>query len=210
MGRTFSIEKYPFDDSTQVFKKSKIILNSGVTILVGCNGIGKSTLIRRIKSALSKENIPVFMYDNLAEGDVYARTKSAFYGQWELFSEQFSASEGEAIFLNLCAVTREIGAFVRNNKNTDELWILFDAIDSGLSIDQIREVKEYLIHFIHNDIQNNGIEPYIIVSSNEYEMCIDENCFDIAEGEYCRFKTYDAYSKCVMKSRDLKNLMRNK
>lgn len=210
MGRTFSIEKYPFDDSTQIFKKSKITLNSGVTILVGCNGIGKSTLMRRIKSALNNENIPVFMYDNLTEGNGYARTKSAFYGQWELFSEQFSASEGEAISLNLCTVAREIGAFVRNNKNASELWILFDAIDSGLSIDQIREVKEDLIHFIYNYIQNDGIEPYIIVSANEYEMCIDENCFDIAEGKYRRFKTYDAYSKCVMKSRDLKNLMRDK
>lgn len=210
MGRTFSIEKYPFDDSTQVFKKSKITLNSGVTILVGCNGIGKSTLMRRIKSVLSKENVPVFMYDNLTEGAGYARTKSAFYGQWELFSAQFSASEGEAIFLNLCAIAGEIGAFVQNNENVDELWILFDAIDSGLSIDQIREVKEDLIHFIYNYIQNNGIEPYIIVSANEYEMCIDENCFDIAEGKYRRFKTYDAYSKCVMQSRDLKNLMRDK
>ena len=150
------------------------------------------------------------MYDNLTEGAGYARTKSAFYGQWELFSAQFSASEGEAIFLNLCAIAGEIGAFVQNNENVDELWILFDAIDSGLSIDQIREVKEDLIHFIYNYIQNNGIEPYIIVSANEYEMCIDENCFDVAEGKYCRFKTYDEYSKCVMKSRDLKNLMRDK
>lgn len=47
--RTFKIDKDPCDIGCNIYKRSKITLNTGITILVGCNGIGKTTLIRALK-----------------------------------------------------------------------------------------------------------------------------------------------------------------
>lgn len=50
-----------------------------------------------------------------------------------------------------------------------------------------------------------GIELYIVVSANAYELAAGENCFDVIGGKYVRFGGYDEYRKFVLKSRKEKD-----
>lgn len=43
-------------------------INPGVTVLVGCNGIGKTTFLRQLRNKLKKSDIPYIEYDNLHDG----------------------------------------------------------------------------------------------------------------------------------------------
>ena len=84
-----------------------------------------------------------------------------------------------------------------------ERWIFLDAIDSGLSVDNIVDVKEYLFNTILKC--NYGNEIYIIVSANEYEMARGEQCFDVYNGKYITFNNYEEYRQFVIESKEWKN-----
>ena len=83
MNREFTLIKDYYDDGIDIYKKKTILIKPGVTVLAGCNGIGKSTLLRQIKNILKKNNIPCIKYDNLTEGGEEARSKAGFL---EIFS----------------------------------------------------------------------------------------------------------------------------
>ena len=203
MSRTFAMVLDPYYTGEKIFTKKEFIFNPGVTVLVGCNGTGKTTLLHHIKEALRKECVPCMDYNNLSNGGSSATSAAMFHNDIELAAALMTSSEGEQIYINLGTAAQKIGGFVRNNKGAKELWLLFDAIDSGLSVDNILEVKEYLFQTIIDDNPNSDV--YIIVSANEYEMCRGENCFDVRTGKYVAFKTYEAYRKFIIKSREKKD-----
>ncbi len=232
MSRKFKLWKDPYDCGLNLYKKRIIEIRPGVTVLVGCNGIGKSTLLKNIKESLKKENIPVLYFDNLYEGGSQARSEKVFSGDFSFIAQSMNSSEGENIILNICNLAEKIGIFVktgiynkRNNvfaeifkdqdreKQTIELleerWILLDAVDSGMSVDNIVDLKEELFHTI---IQyNNDKEIYILISANEYELANGEQCFDVYNGRYTRFKDYEEYRNMILNSRkwkDKRNLER--
>ena len=68
MGRKFKLWKDPYDCGIDLYKKKTIEIKTGVTVLVGCNGIGKTTLLHCIKDSLKKEKIPCMEFNNLIEG----------------------------------------------------------------------------------------------------------------------------------------------
>ena len=203
MSRTFKIHKDPYDMNETVYTKGEFMFNPGITVLVGCNGIGKSTLLRRIEAVLEKENVSVMKYNNLVEGGERATSKAMMCGKTKVAATLMLSSEGEQICINLGETAAEIGRFVRENKGSSEFWLLFDAIDSGLSIDNIEEVKKYLFKTIINDNPNTDV--YIIVSANEYEMCRGEKCFDARNGEYIEFAGYEEYRTFILNSRKEKD-----
>lgn len=41
MSRNFKLQKYIHEENLILWKKRTITINDGVTVLVGCNGIGK-------------------------------------------------------------------------------------------------------------------------------------------------------------------------
>ena len=82
--------------------------------------------------------------------------------------------------------------------------ILLDALDSGLSIDNIQEVKQYLFQPIKEDCEKANKKLYLIVVANSYEMAREENCLDVISLKYRNFKTYEAYKSFVLKSREKK------
>ena len=196
MNRRFKMEKDPWDTGYDIFAKGDIGFEPGVTILVGCNGSGKSTMLQLIEDALKSSNVPVMSYDNMDDG---ARNKNNL----ELMSDLMTSSEGEQICLNLGYFASRIKSFITNNSESDELWFIFDGIDSGLSIDNINEVKE-LFKLIIKDHKDKKI--YILCSANTYSMCIEEKCFDVVECEYLYFWKYEEYKKFILNSRNKKNL----
>lgn len=78
---------------------------------------------------------------------------------------------------------------------------LCDAIDSGLSIDNIIDVKKYLFDKVIQDCKKDGIDAYIIAAANEYELTNGEQCFDVYNGKYIKFADYNEYAEFIMQSR---------
>jgi hypothetical protein len=125
------------------------------------------------------------------------------YGDLNLLAEQATSSEGENIIINIGTMAQKLGSFVRRNKEKGELWILLDAIDSGLSIDYIEEVKE----FLHNQLIDKltDIDLYILISTNNYELCIGEACYNVQECQYVEIDSYETFKKIVKKTRENKS-----
>ena len=81
MGRKIKLWKDPYDCGFDLYKKRTIELKPGITVLVGCNGIGKTTLLHNIEDVLRKEKIPVAKFDNLSDGGSNSRSEKAFFGR---------------------------------------------------------------------------------------------------------------------------------
>lgn len=227
MSRKIELCKNSYDCGFDLFKNKIIEIKEGITVLVGCNGIGKSTLLHYIEKTLNKENIPYMKFDNLHDEGSQAKEKSLFNDELEFFATSFYSSEGENIVLNITKVLSKIETFLKtgkyktkeselkrfleeaagfesddNEKLSKERWFLFDAVDSGLSIDNIIDLKEYLFkpvfeHFLENEI-------YIIISANGYEMANGEQCLDVYNGKYIIFENYDEYRRMILESRKWK------
>ena len=204
MSKTFKIPKKPYG-SEIVYKKSDITLEPGFTALVGCNGSGKTTLLRLIKEQLLKENIPVFTYDNKTEGASTMISRAVLYGQMPLAGTLATSSEGEQIMVCLGEIAQQIGSFIRKNSDSDEFWIFLDAIDSGFSIDNIIEIKDFFKDCLVPDVRGKGKEVHILCSANSFEVANGENCFDVINGEYVTFKDYEEYKRFILSSRKTKD-----
>lgn len=201
----FEIIRDYYEEKEYIYNKKNIEFEEGLTVLVGCNGSGKSTLLHQIKYLCKKENISCYYFDNLTEGGSNAREKAGFYGDVDFLAKSLCSSEGENINLNITNCASKIGNFVRKNKNSKKLFILMDAVDSGLSIDYVIELKEDLFKVILQDTLIKGIETYIIISANEYEMARNEKCFLVPDMKYKTFKDYDEYRDFIIESRNKKN-----
>lgn len=228
MSRKIKLMKDYYDKDSFLYKKDSIELKPGVTVLVGCNGIGKTTLLKQIEHHLIMKNIPYVSYDNLHEGGSKSISRECFNNNFEFVATAMCSSEGENIVMNLGKLASRLGNFVRTGedyknslfnkfaeslKETDkevkapvkipkERWILLDAIDSGLSIDNIIDLKELLFKMILEC--NFGNKIYIVVVANEYEMARSEQCFDVYNGEYIEFKNYEDYRDFVIRSKEWK------
>ena len=217
----------PYDCGFSTTRLKNIIIKSGITVLVGCNGAGKTTLIKNITEQLKKENTPYYVFDNLYSGGKKSISKMVDSNNIEKVALMLSSSEGENITNNICDIlekarcfiktgdsdvykTNEILKFLKNiNQDeeepiiSNERWFLFDAIDSGYSIDNIVEFKE-ILNLMILDSKKMNKDLYIIISANSYEMANNENCFDVMSGKYIRFENYDEYKKFIIKSRKRK------
>lgn len=201
--RTFKIDRDYCDIGCNIYQKDTVTINPGVTVLVGCNGIGKTTLIHQLKNQLEKEEIPVISFDNLHDGGNNARSAAAFYNDWAFVATSMVSSEGENIAMNIGNFAAKIGSFQRKHAGAKEIWIFFDAVDSGLSVDNIVDLKNDLFGIIM-ELRGNT-EVYIIVSANEYELARGEACFDVLRCKYVELKTYEAYRKFILKTREVKD-----
>lgn len=218
----------PYDNGTNLTSPKEIEINPGLTVIVGCNGAGKTTLIENIKDVLHKENVPFCIFNNLKDGG--GMSMSALIGGFKEFASDtietgvslWTASEGEAIKINLARNSTLYEEFLNTgffkNKSYEFSKIfnekedvctsnvrvfLYDATDSGLSIDSIIEIKNLFSKIL--EISNRkDLETYIIITANEYELCRNENCFDVNKGKYITFKDYEDYRNFIIKSRTLK------
>lgn len=229
MNRKFQLERDYYDEGFNLYKKKTIEIKPGVTVLVGCNGIGKTTLLHQIKYILKKENVPYVMFDNLHEGGSKSVSEASFFGDFGFLATAIQSSEGENIVMNMGKLAARLGKFVKDGEDPKEKeyiqlarsiaqisgeevaeveipkerWILLDAVDSGLSVDNIVDLKEQLFKTILE--YNYGNEIYIVISANEYEMARGEQCFDVYNGNYVRFKDYEEYRNFVLQSKEWKN-----
>ena len=203
VSRTFKLNRDYLDTGCKIYQRTTVTFYPGLTVLVGCNGIGKTTLIHQLQDLLKDKGIPTIHFDNLKDGGSNARRRAGFFGNMDFLIGSFISSEGENIHMNLYNFAGQIARFVETNKDSDELWIFMDAVDSGFSVDNIIELKEDLCKPIIEANPDKNI--YIIISANEYELAHGEKCFDVLRGKYREFKSYEAYRSFILRTRQAKD-----
>lgn len=225
MSRKFKIDRDPYDEGYIMYNRANIEINPGITILIGCNGAGKTTLLHTFESQLKANNIPVLYHDNLTNGGSNSVSKHMFEGNIELGALLLTSSEGESIMHNIGDLAANLRGFIKtgelNNRISrlvkslrkasgdpeeeicsNERWILLDAVDSGLSIDHVVELKNFF-NVVLEDA--NDKEIYIVASANEYELAAGNPCFDVAKSKYVDIKSYDDFKKVILASRAKKD-----
>ena len=202
MSRQFLLKNDWYDEDLEIFKKKRIKINPGLTVLVGCNGAGKTTMLNQIEDALHSKEIPVLYHSNLKNGEKELKSKAAFFNDFKTVAKLMSGSEGENIVNVLEFIVKEMGKMSRENPDAEELWFLFDGIDSGFSIDNIIEFKNELIPCVIED--NAKKDVYFLISANAYEFARAENCFDVINGKYITFSDYEDYRSFILKSKEEK------
>lgn len=55
MSRRFVLERDYYEEGVNLYKKKTVTIDPGVTVLVGCNGIGKTTFLRQLRSKLKNQ-----------------------------------------------------------------------------------------------------------------------------------------------------------
>ena len=199
--REFKIPTNPYCDG-RLYWKSRVRFFPGITCLVGCNGSGKTTLLHEIREQLKKEpNVLVLDYDDRMNGGSRLMDALTFYGHTSDVIGMFMSSEGEKI---MKGVEYFIGSIRRQimKYNPGEIWILLDAVGSGLSIDGIHEIQD-VAQVIIDD--NKDRDVYFVVSTNEYEFTIGADCIDVTTFLHERFGTYNVYKTFILKTREKKN-----
>lgn len=227
--RVFNVDTRPYSKE-KIFLRKKIEIKPGVTVLVGCNGAGKTSLINYMENQLEKENVPYISFNNLHDGGSNSRSKALYNDDIQLLASLTCCSEGECIATNLVNLSKKLEYFMKHGKTNErfsklsellkelvtdgehldgeqaesvkERWILLDAIDSGFSIDNIVDFKEYLLKPLME--LDFGNDVYVIISANSFEMANGEQCLDVYNGKYTSFNDYEEYKKFILKSRERK------
>lgn len=181
-----------------LFKKNKVTIREGLTVLIGCNGAGKSTFLRICGELLDKEpDTLVLKYSNQFDGGKTAQDMALLQGNTDKLARLSFGSEGEAMAENLATLAGKIGTKVRNSE-AKNIVLLLDAMDSGYSIDNIIEMKGFF-DFLQAEEPNRTF--YIIAAANSFELARNENCLDIQEMKYRKFTTYEGYRNFILKTR---------
>lgn len=224
--RKFKTWRNPYDTGFSLCRKKEITIHSGLTVLVGCNGSGKTTLLNNIRDELRKDNIPYHMFNNLYDGGSKVASKWMAENKIDLAATAMSSSEGENINLCISELASKLRYFMvngtidkpysklakvlGNGKEEEEVtskerWLLLDAVDSGLSIDNVIDMKAFINDLLIPDYEKNGYTLYVVVSANEYELAHKSDCFDVMSGQYVNFKGYEDFKNFIMKSRQKKD-----
>lgn len=191
----------PYDLGYNTTTPREVKFKKGLTVLTGCNGTGKTTMLQNIEQACKEVNAACFTFDNLTDGGSGNAGLSMISGDFEKAVALMCASEGESITINIGTFAKELGYIMSHEfKNAEEVWILLDATDSGYSIDNVVELKEKFFPLILEDKR----DIYLIVAANSYEMARNERCMDVMSGKEIFFPNYEAYRNYVLKSKKRK------
>lgn len=217
----------PYEAGFSPTKPKEIDIQPGLTVLVGCNGAGKTTLLLNIKDHCKKNDIPCLSYNNLHDGGSNAMSSLFYFGDYAGGADLFTSSEGEGIKINIGMKSSTYKEFIQNGYVNDRQYrlkrafmedfdenvvdvieckdrvFLFDAVDSGLSVDSVVEIKD-LFDLMLEDNKDLDRNIYIVIAANEYELARNADCFDVNAGCYVKFSDYEEYRNFIIKSRALK------
>ena len=97
MGRKFKLSNNYYGEDFKMFNRINIEINKGLTVLVGCNGSGKTTFLKQINDILKNNDIPVMFHSNMRNGERELKSKAAFHGDFNIVAKLMMSSEGENI-----------------------------------------------------------------------------------------------------------------
>lgn len=187
-------------DEFNLYRKHTFEFNEGLTCLIGKNGAGKSTLLKMINEYT---NAGECYYYNNETAEQSNKGKFVFNGDMTRLARSMAASEGQNIRYNFEDIISDIGDYVRRRAKKKEKTaiILIDGLDSGISLDYIIMLKKELFSLIIEDCRKSNLEPYIILSANNYELCNGEDCIRVSDAKHFRFKDYNEFRKIYTRSK---------
>ncbi len=201
---TIRLKRNYYDGRTWIFNKEQVTFEPGRTILVGANGTGKSTMLKAIAEQLRAERVACLKYDDRRSGGMRLGEAFSMAGNIDGLAAVVMGSEGERINMGISSFGGQIRKLFELNRNRP-CWILIDSTDSGLSVDNIVELKEFL-DFVGQDAKSTyNITLYVVVAANSYEMAAGERCLEPKTGKYRTFKSYAGYRRFVLASRRRKD-----
>lgn len=206
--------KDPYDEGRNLFKSSTPTIHPGITLLVGCNGAGKTAMIKCMKEALRRSNYDYYYYDNYND-NMLILDNALSNSDFKLASEKMLSSEGQNIIINIATCMNDVCDYGDKMISADKpIFIFFDGVDSGLSIDNIQGVK-WFFHELYFTKWNKYPKCYIVLTANSFEMVKDEWCYNVQTASYTSFSDYEKFCNFVLKSRkrmdkDIEKLLNNK
>ena len=91
---TIKIPEDYLDLGYSLYGRDEVTIRPYLTVLVGCNGSGKSTFLKIVESEIKgNEDTLVIKYNHLWDGR-YAKDKALLRGDMETAARMFMASEG--------------------------------------------------------------------------------------------------------------------
>ena len=218
--RVFEIyNKNYYNENQNLYKSNKLVLQANnVYCLVGCNGLGKSTILHQMiydhhnslkKTAFDIDSIinPYSLMGNLKKGkedykEFYILLNSQTYPTryqvedndvYSIFGK--FKSKGENTIHNLSPSLKSIFNIVKTLENK-EVYILLDDLDVGVSVDVLIELSQ-VINRLELLLKDLNINYYIVITANSYELAKRFKCIDTITMEEVSFKDYDDYLKYV-------------
>lgn len=202
---TIKIPEDYFDLGYSLYGRDEVTIRPYLTVLVGCNGSGKSTFLKIVESEIKdNEDTLVIKYDHLWDGR-YAKDKAMLRGDMQTAARMLIASEGEAMKVNLEGLVGTIGREIHNSKARN-VWILLDAMDSGFSIDNIVDMKDFF-QFLFMQEKDRVI--YVLIAANSFELARGERCLDVQSMTYTDFGDYEEYRDFILETREKRDELAN-
>ena len=209
MIKSFNVIEESFLDKILTFNKIEL---RQVTLLLGGNGVGKSSLI----NAILKKEIHYESDGKLTKFYSYVNSKQNFRelerNDKLTYSDMFNPniilrmheaqvlSEGQSIMYSLEDIF-DLCDVIKDNRN-DSL-VLLDEIDSGLFVDNIK--------FICEKIQEkciNNSKLQFIIAFNNYEFCRNfSEVFNMYNGKWISIDSYDEYYDIIIKNNKKRGLV---
>lgn len=191
-------------DVKNIFNDAKTnkltLIPNKITVLVGKNGYGKTSLMRGIEEWCEEHNEICVSWSDNEYGRDNGRGILGFHEDYKNLASMAFVSEGQSIMSSIRIFF--IGKCVKamNNRKPDQenIFLLMDQLDSGLDVHQINYIKKVINDTLIDDMHvKNGLDVYPIITANTYEVAIGEDCVDPITREHMCFNTLEEYTKYI-------------
>ena len=224
-----NITRDPYYEGKYLFEKDQLTLTDQVTVFVGPNGYGKTTLVTMLKEALENDraisfsnnpharsiarafklavtdksknpSIGFISYDSHADDHTNSISASLVNNNMRQLLLRRESSEGENNLISLADLFDNAQAVANENPDLEHLIIFVDGIDSGLSVDKIDFIVRNLdLKIKQVESQNPDLNVALVFTANHYEMVRDLPTIDPITFEKISYNDYEEFRSDMIK-----------
>lgn len=200
----FKIGRDPYGSGVPLYAASHVDIPTGLTVLVGCNGSGKTALLDTMSGRLAHT---LGQHDYVVIIDAHSETQRTAYGG--VFGHDTSAvaagltnSEGELMQRAVGRRFPDIGQAM-NDTQLESLWVLIDGFDSSVDILGCDVMLETFTRHVFPDLRQRDVDAYVVMATNAWEPVRyaqehDGTVIDVTRLKRIRFTGYEDYRDYVL------------